>query len=115
MSNDPMNIIKKVIENSKSLNAKVFNLTRYLLLTLMDFNRDGIQFRELKALLDISDGKLKSNLDYLEEVNYIKKVEVKLDGRKMHIYMITDLGKIELVKIIKIVEIVKNFEGIPND
>ncbi len=110
MNNDQKNVIKKLIEDSKKINSKVFTLTRYLLLALMSFNLDGLQFRELKTLLDISDGKLKSNLDYLEELGYIKKIEIILDQRKMHIYMITELGKIELIKIIKIVENLKDLE-----
>jgi len=115
MNNDPNNIIKILIENSKKINSKVFTLTRYLLLTLMSSNRDGLQYRELKIVLNVSDGKLKSNLDYLEELDYIKKIEITLDQRKMHIYMITALGKNELRKIIEIVEIVKDLEGVLND
>ncbi|MFX1470853.1 MAG: transcriptional regulator [Promethearchaeota archaeon] len=111
MISDPKNLTKNLIENSKKVNSKVFTLTRCLLLTLMSFNIDGLQYRELKTLLNISDGKLKSNLDYLEEITYIKKIEIKLDQRKMHIYMITDLGKKELRKVIEIVEIVKDLLG----
>ncbi|KKL93963.1 hypothetical protein LCGC14_1869410, partial [marine sediment metagenome] len=44
MEKDPKNIIRDVVENSKKINSKVFTLTRCILLTLMWFNKDGLQF-----------------------------------------------------------------------
>lgn len=115
MMKDQENILRKLIEKSQLINSKVFNLTRYLMLALMSFNRDGFQYRELKTLLNISDGKLKSNLDYLEELEYIKSVQVSFDQRKVHIYMITDLGERELKKIINLITLMKNTEeGLEN-
>lgn len=100
-------IIENVIENSKKINSRAFNLTRCILLTLISFYKDGLQFRELKAFLDISDGKLQSNLDFLLEMGYIKKIKVDLDQKSIHIFMINDLGKNELKKIIEWNEFLK--------
>ncbi|MFX1457712.1 MAG: transcriptional regulator [Promethearchaeota archaeon] len=107
MERDKENSLRNLIEKSQMINSKAFNLTRCLLLALMSFNRNGIQYRELKTLLNISDGKLKSNIDYLEELEYIKSVQVILDQRKVHIYMITDLGENELKKISDLMMIMK--------
>ncbi len=107
---DQKKFIKNLIENSKKINSKAFTLTRCILLALMKFNKDGLQFRELTPLLNISDGKLKSNLDFLGEVGYIDKVQIKLDQRKIHIYLITEEGENELKNIINWMEILANLE-----
>jgi DNA-binding MarR family transcriptional regulator len=96
MNSDQKKFIKELIENSKKINSRALTLTRCLLLALMNFNKDGLQFRELIPLLNISDGKLKSNLDFLEEVGYINKVQIQLDQKKLHIYLITEEGENEL-------------------
>jgi len=115
MEKDPKNIIRDVVENSKKINSKVFTLTRCILLTLMWFNKDGLQFRELKNILNISDGKLKSNLDFLQDIGFIKRIPIRLDQKDMHIYMIEDSGKNELKKIIRWVENIKEVEGMYNE
>ncbi len=61
--------------------------------------KDGIQYREFKSFLEISDGKLYSNLKLLNEMGYIKQEDITLDQKSMHIYLITELGKKELEKI----------------
>ncbi len=114
MNNDPKNLIRSIVESSKKINSKVLTLTRCMLLALMWFNEDGLQFRELKTILDISDGKLKSNLDFLLELGYIKKIPIRLDQKDMHIYMVKDSGKNELKKIIKMVELIKKVEELKN-
>ena len=108
MNIDQEKFIKNLIENSKKINSKAFTLTRCILLALMNFNKDGLQFRELIPLLNISDGKLKSNLDFLEEVGYINKVQIQLDQKKLHIYLITEEGENELKNIISWMEILAN-------
>ena len=107
MNIDQEEFIQKLIENSKKINSKAFTLTRCILLALMNFNKDGLQFRELTPLLNISDGKLKSNLDFLEEVGYINKVQIQLDRKKLHIYLITEEGENELKNIINWTEILQ--------
>ena len=114
MKKDPNNIIKDIVENSKRIRPKAFNLTRCTLLALMTFNKDGLQYRELKSLLSISDGKLKSNLDFLLDVGYIKKIPIRLDQKDMHIFMIDEIGEKELKKIVEWVEIMKNLEEFKN-
>ena len=110
MNIDQKKFIKNLIENSKKINSKAFTLTRCILLALMNFNKDGLQFRELKPLLNISDGKLKSNLDFLEEVEYIQKVQILLDRKKLHIYFITEEGQSELKNMANWMKILVNLE-----
>jgi DNA-binding MarR family transcriptional regulator len=110
MNIDQQNFVKDIIENSKKINSKTFTLTRCILLAVMNYNKDGLQFRELTSLLNITDGKLKSNLDFLEEVGYINKVQIQLDQKKMHIYLITRSGEKELTKIINWIRILANIE-----
>ena len=104
------NIIKIFIEKSNKINNNAFSLTRLLILALTFYNRNGLQYRELKPLLNISDGKLKSNLDSLLEMRYIKKIPIVLDQKKMHIYMITDTGITELKNIISFFDTIKKLE-----
>lgn len=108
------NIIKDLIESSKKINSKAFNLTRCLILSLINFYKDGLQFRELKTFLNISDGKLQSNLDFLIEISYIKKIKVDLDQKSIHIFMIDKLGKNELKKIIEWISYLKKKVYIDN-
>ena len=110
MNIDQQNFVKDLIENSKKINSRAFTLTRCILLACIDYNKDGLQFRELTSLLNITDGKLKSNLDFLEDVGYINKVQIQLDQRKLHIYLITELGENELKKIIYWIRILANIE-----
>lgn len=105
MSSDQQNILKNLVEYSNKINSKVFNLTRFLILTITTYVGDGIQYRELKTLLNISDGKLKANLDSLQEMGYINKIKVQVDQKLMHIYRITEPGNKELQKVIKLIKI----------
>jgi len=114
--NDDFDIpIRELIENSKKINSKTFNITRLIILTLLLHYRDGLQFRELKTFFgNITDGKLQSNLNFLLEMKFIKSFEEKLDNRAIQIYMIEDLGKAELKKILKWVDILKAVEEMKN-
>lgn len=93
------NLIKRLIENSNKINSKVFNITRCAILALTLYIRDGLQYREFKTLLNISDGKLQSDLENLREMGYIQKIKVELDKKIITIYMITEFGIKELEKI----------------
>lgn len=110
MNIEQQNFVRDLIENSKKINSKAFTLTRCILLAVMNYNKDGLQFRELISLLNISDGKLKSNLDFLGDVGYINKVQIQLDQKKMHIYLITESGERELTKIVNWIRILANIE-----
>lgn len=100
MSSKNNDDLKSFILRAKGINSRVFKLTRILILMLTWYIRDGIQYREFKSFLDISDGKLYSNLKLLKEMGYIKQEDITLDQKSMHIYLITELGKKELEKII---------------
>ena len=107
MNNNRENFVKELIEKSNKINSSAFNLSRLMILALTSFIRDGLQYRELKALLNVSDGKLQSDLDNLKEMGYIEKIKVDLDNKKATIYMIKDPGKKELLKIILWINIIK--------
>lgn len=80
-------------------------MIRCLILSLLNYFTDGIQYRELKAALKISDGKLISNLNQLEKFSYIKKSTIKFDNRKLTVYSITNSGKKEMKKITEWMEL----------
>ena len=107
MNYNKENIVKELIENSNKINSNAFNLDRLMILALTSFIRDGLQYRELKALLNVSDGKLQSDLNNLREIGYIEKIKVDLDNKKVTIFMIKDPGKKELLKIILWINIIK--------
>jgi len=107
MNSNQENIVKLLIENSKKINSRVFNLTKCIILALTLHIKDGLQYRELKALLNVSDGKLQADLENLREMGYIQKIKVDLDNKKITIYMITDSGKNEIEKIGSWVELIK--------
>ncbi len=114
MSSDQQNILKSIIEYSNKVNSKVFSHTRFLILAIISYIRDGVQFRVLKNLLNISDGKLQANLENLNEMGYIEKIKVDLDNKKVTIYMITDSGKNEINKITSWIEIIKKMKETNN-
>jgi DNA-binding MarR family transcriptional regulator len=101
--------LNKMILKSREINSRVFKLIRIIILTLTYYVKDGVQYREFKSFLEISDGKLHSNLKILEQMGYIKKREVSLDQKSLHIYLITKLGKKELEKILSWNSNIKKF------
>jgi DNA-binding MarR family transcriptional regulator len=110
MSSNQHNILKDLIDISNKVNSKVFNHSRFLILSIISYIRDGVQFRVLKNLLNISDGKLQADLENLNEMGYVEKIKVDLDNKKVTIYMITDSGKNEIKKIISWTEIIKKMK-----
>jgi len=86
---------------SERLNSKIVTLARCLILALLSYFVDGIQFRELKAALKMSDGKLISNLNELRASGYIAKSEVEVDRRKIDVYSLTEKGRNELSKVVE--------------
>lgn len=91
--------IRSLLEISEKTNNRTISLTRCLILALLAYFVDGIQYRELKAALRISDGKLISNLNLLRRMQYIGKIETEIDRRKIDVYVLTEKGKQELNKI----------------
>lgn len=91
--------IETLLESSLTFDDKTITVVRSLILFLLAFFIDGVQYRELKNSLKISDGKLASNLKYLCEMEYIKKEEIEVNNKKLDVYFITDRGKKETKKI----------------
>lgn len=104
--------IQKLLDLSDKLNTKTVTLTRCLILGLLSYFADGIQYRELKTSLKMSDGKLIANLNELKTMSYISKSEVQVDQRTIDIYVLTEKGRAELTKII---EWMKTIEKIANE
>jgi len=100
-------VLDEIIKGTERINSKACTLNRNLLLALCSYFIDGIQFRELKAALNISDGKLSSNLRALTKNDYLKEEETVLDKKKIKYYSITKNGKKELEKIINWMDLIK--------
>lgn len=96
-----------LLEASEKLNSKIVTLTRCLILVLLSYFVDGIQFRELKAALKMSDGKLISNLNELRGMGYVEKSEVEVDRRKVDVYSLTEKGRNQLSKTIEWMKLVQ--------
>ena len=84
----------KLVEEAHGLNADVFSLTRFQLLSsLSSLGKDGSTYRELKAALQLSDGALHSNLKALESMGYVASSEVRVENKELSSYRITDDGR----------------------
>ncbi|MCL4552051.1 MAG: transcriptional regulator [Candidatus Marsarchaeota archaeon] len=83
-----------LVEEARALNADVFSLIRLQLLSsLSSLGRDGSTYRELKTVLQLSDGALHSNLKVLEGMGYVASGEVKIENKELATYHITEEGK----------------------
>lgn len=91
--------VSRLLETSETLNSQTLSVTRCVILALLSYFVDGVQFRELKASLRISDGKLISNLKILKKLGYIEKSEVEIDRKKIDLYSLNSKGRKELSKI----------------
>jgi DNA-binding MarR family transcriptional regulator len=100
--------IQIFLEASNRLNSKTISLTRFQILALLSYFKDGIQYRELKAALGISDGKLISNLRSLKVMGYVDNFEVEIDHRRLDVYVLTEKGQDEIDKVASWMQLVKN-------
>lgn len=91
--------IQELLDISEKLNPKAISLMRCLILGLLSYFSDGIQYRELKSALKTSDGRLIANLNELRAMNYVRKSEVEVDQKKVDVYFLSDQGRNELSKI----------------
>ena len=107
--------IEDLINKGKTLNIKVFNLNRYILLSLISHIRDGVQFRELKAALDLSDGNLYSNIHFLIRMGMISAKKTQFDNKEIEFYTITKKGIEEIEKFLDWVESIKILFGENNE
>lgn len=89
--------IQQFMEVSKKINSRSLSFTRFVILTLLSYFKDGLQFRELRIALGISDGKLFSNLNRLQKMGYIKKFTIMYDHKKLYVFSLTETGKAELL------------------
>ena len=100
-------VLYLLLEKSKRINGMAITHTRTLIMTLLAYFIDGVQFRELSTALQISDGKLISNLNKLIKLQYVGKFEEQIDNKKIEIYYLTDNGKAELKRIIEWMDLIK--------
>lgn len=99
--------IRMLLDTSERINSKTVSLTRCQLLALLAYFVDGLQYREMKAVLRISDGKLISNLNRLEEMGLIEKSATKLGRKKLTVYSLTPEGKKTASKIARWMNLVQ--------
>lgn len=91
-------IVNRYLEDSIKLNDKIMSTSRFLLLVILFYSVDGLQFREIKSALNVSDGWLSSNLKPLINMKYVHEIKTTIDDEKVTIYILTNLGKRELFK-----------------
>jgi len=91
--------VSMLLDASQRINSKTISLTRCLLLSLLAYFADGLQYREMKTALGISDGKLIANLQQLEAMGYVEKSAAKLGRKKLAVYSLTPEGRKEVNKI----------------
>lgn len=83
----------KLIDESQALNSKLFSLIRFeLMANLAIFGDDGITYRELKAVLKLSDGVLYSNLQTLANMGYISSSTIKYENKDLQLFKVTPEG-----------------------
>ena len=113
---DVDNIIQEILIESEKLNSGVFTITRCIILAFTSYFRDGIQFREFKSVLKISDGKLASNLNKLVDLGYLNMEVVLIDKKNINVYTITTMGIKEIEKIESFIDLLKILvEGMNNE
>jgi hypothetical protein len=90
--------LRQMINDSHQINKKVFTTDRCVILLLLYCCKDGLQYREIKNLLKISDGKLIADLNTLEKEIFISKHFEKLDNKTLDVYIISEKGVSEIKK-----------------
>ncbi len=109
-------IYRELIDESLYLNQKIFSLTRIKIIhSLFYLGPDGATFRELNAGLGIPDGLLFSNLKALEKMGMINSEKVRLEGKELESYHLTNEGFIEWNRSIKWLKDFLNYRGETDD
>ena len=90
---------KTIIDETKNLDKSIFTLNKLLILILLDYFQDGLQYRELKEMLNFSDGNLASHLSKLNELEYLVKYSINFDKKELDVYNITAKGKNKIMEI----------------
>jgi len=82
-----------LVEAATALNSKLVSLPRLEIMGfLVDAAPDGIEYRELKAGLGMSDGKLVTNLKSLADMGYLVAKRAKVERKKLTVYFLTPDG-----------------------
>ena len=84
---------------SEKLNDSSISLLKCMILVMLSYYGDGLQYREIKSAFQTSDGKLISNLNQLEKFGYLEKTKIQFDNKKMTLYTLTSEGQNELKKM----------------
>ena len=88
--------IFKLMEESKSLEPRLFSLIRIKILhSLHQLWPEGAAFREFSSCLAVQDGLLYSNLGVLTEMGLVRSEKVEVAGKRIESYYLTDHGKEE--------------------
>ena len=99
--------MNRIFESSQQIDENIFSLTKIILLFLNIYYRDGLQYRELKTMVKISDGKLISNLNKLTELELLEKEMVKIDKKELNFYRITVKGKQQVNLFLEWIDVMK--------
>ena len=91
--------IESLFIASEKMKGSTMSLLRCLILTMLHYYKDGLQFRELQTVCHITDGKLIYNLKQLIEFKYIEKSKIIFDNKTLSIYCLTEDGKKEVEKM----------------
>lgn len=85
-----------LLEEAAAVNSQLVSLPRVQLMQIIGhYGMDGIAFRELQASLDMSDGKLLSNLYALRDLGAIEEEKSKEENKLLTTYKITAAGRDE--------------------
>jgi DNA-binding MarR family transcriptional regulator len=100
--------VQSFLEASNKINSKTVTLTRFQILALLAYFKDGIQYRELQVALGISDGKLFSNLTVLKSLGLVRCFKAKIDNKELDVYTLTNEGREELERTTVWMSLVQN-------
>ncbi|RFC54208.1 winged helix-turn-helix domain-containing protein [Brumimicrobium aurantiacum] len=89
--------------NVQELNKDFENRTRLGIMSSLMVN-DWLSFKDLKELLNVTDGNLASHIKGLERKEYIEVKKEFIDRKPNTTYRVTQLGRMEFKKHIEILE-----------
>ncbi len=92
--------IRSTIDTARLLNKRSFTIDRCVILVLLYCCSDGMQYRELKSMLAISDGKLIADLTALVQAGLVRKRTELWDNKSLDVYTLDEYGiaEVELCK-----------------
>lgn len=89
-----------LLDEARALNSQLFTLPRLEILSILNYYwPDGVQFRELKAALRMTDGKLLTNIYALGKMGYVKSEKGTVGTKSLTNYRITTEGRLDLAKV----------------